>query len=200
MGYLLVVEVIAVGGFLGVQLAGVVAKAGRMLGPIGGNGLHHAQRLDEALRGFYRYEWRRFLLSVGSHFVGWMLGTVEALLILASLGLSGSLVIATVVEALWSSVRFATFFVPASLGPLEGANAAAFGVLGFTATAGLAFTLVRRARQVVWIAVGVVVLMAMRSTRSLGTRAPAAARSPQTGASRVREEIGAGPLGPSAAA
>jgi hypothetical protein len=63
-------------------------------------------------------------------------------------------------------VRFATFFVPASLGTLEGANAAAFAAFGWTASAGLAFTLVRRARQAVWIGVGVAILFAMGTTRS----------------------------------
>lgn len=179
MGYLLLVEVIAVGGFFWVQVAGVVGKTGRILTWVGVGGDRHAQRLDEALRGFYRYEWRRFLVSTGLHFAGWLLGVVEAFLILRSLELSGSLAIATVIEALWSGVRFATFFVPASLGPLEGANAAAFAAVGFGASAGLAFTLIRRARQAVWIVVGVVILVAMGPTRSLaGEQERAALPSP----------------------
>lgn len=172
MAYLLLVEVIGVGGFVGVQVAGVVGRAGRLFSWAGGRARRHAARLDEALRGFYRYEWRRFLVSVGLYFVGWLLGAVQALLILDALGLSGSLVTATIIEALWSGVRFATFFVPASLGTLEGANAAAFGGFGFSATAGLAFTLVRRACQVVWIGVGVVILVAMRPTRALAGEGP----------------------------
>ena len=167
MGYLLLIEVLAIGGFLAVQMTGIIGKAGRILSRAGVKGIRHAQRLDEALRGFYRYEWRRFSLSVGLHFVGWSLGAMEAFLILYSLQLPASLVMATVIEALWSGVRFATFFVPASLGPLEGANAAAFAAFGFGASAGLAFTLVRRARQAVWIGLGVVILMAMRPAGSL---------------------------------
>ncbi len=50
-----------------------------------------------------------------------------------------------------------------NIGALEGANAAAFAALGFTASAGLAFTLVRRGRQVVWIMIGLLTLVAMRS-------------------------------------
>jgi len=37
---------------------------------------------------------------------------------------------ALVLEALGSAVLFVTFFVPVSLGPLEGANALAFGAVG----------------------------------------------------------------------
>jgi uncharacterized membrane protein YbhN (UPF0104 family) len=166
MGYLLLVEVLGVGGFVWVQMAGVVGKTGRILSWAGVEALRRAQRLDVALRGFYRDEWRRFLLSMGLHFAGGLVGVVEALLILHSLKLPGSLIMATIIDALWSAVRFATFFVPASLGPLEGAIAAAFGVVGFGASAGLAFTIVRRARQVVWIGLGVVILMAMNPSRS----------------------------------
>jgi len=72
-------------------------------------------------------------------------------------------VTATAIEALGSGVRFATFLVPASLGAFEGANAAAFGALGFGAGAGLAFSFVRRARQVAWVVIGV--LLALPSLR-----------------------------------
>jgi uncharacterized protein (TIRG00374 family) len=167
MAYLLVVEVIAVSGFVGVQIAGMVGKAGRLLSWAGVKGTRQVEQLDEALRGFYRQEWRRFLQSTGLYLVGWLLGAVQALLILRSLGLRASLGTATVIEALWSAVRFATFYVPASLGTLEGANAASFGAFGFAASAGLAFTLVRRACQAVWIGFGCVVLVAMRPTRSV---------------------------------
>jgi len=162
MLYFFVVELIGAGGFLGVQVAGAVGKAGRMLAWVGGSGIRHAQQLDEALRSFYRNHWPRFLVSVALYLVGWLLGAVQGVLILQSLGLPGSLVTATIVEALWSAVRFTTFFVPASLGTLEGALAAAFGAFGFSAGAGLAFTLIRRASQAVWIGVGVIVLLAMR--------------------------------------
>jgi uncharacterized protein (TIRG00374 family) len=162
---LLVVEVLAALGFLGVQLAGVVARAGRVLDWTGLDGTQHARQLDESLRGFYRREWPRFLVSVGLYFVGWLIAVAQAWVVLHSLELPASLVTATIVEALWSAVRFATFYVPASLGTLEGANAGAFRAFHWGASAGLAFTLIRRACQVVWIGVGVIILVAMRPTR-----------------------------------
>lgn len=170
MGSLLLVEVIAVGGFLTVQVVGVIGHAGRVLAWTGAKGLDQARQLDGALRGFYRREWRAFLLSAGFHFAGWLIGAVEALVILSSLGIPASLPDALVIEALGSGVRFATFYVPASLGPLEGANAAAFTAFGWAASAGLAFTLVRRARQAVWIGVGVTILVAMDAPRLLAGR------------------------------
>jgi uncharacterized membrane protein YbhN (UPF0104 family) len=98
------------------------------------------------------------------HLLGWILGVLEALLIMRVLGIPASAAIATLIEALGSAVRFATFFVPGSLGALEGANTAAFGMLGLGASAGLAFSLVRRGRQIVWIGIGLVVLAVSRAS------------------------------------
>lgn len=170
MAYLLLVQVIAVSGFILVQVAGGVGRVGRLLAWVGGG--HGVHRIDGAVRTFYRSHWRALFLSVGFHFVSWLVGAVEALLILHSLHVPASLVTATVIEALGSGVRFATFFVPASLGTLEGANAAAFAALGWAASDGLAFTFVRRGRQMVWIGLGLSVLVAMGATRA-SVRAPA---------------------------
>jgi uncharacterized membrane protein YbhN (UPF0104 family) len=163
MLWLLVVEVLAVGGLVSVQVAGLVARAGRLLKMFGAiENTAYAERLDRALRHYYRTEWRRFSLSLGFHLLGWLLGALEAVVILWALGVHAPVATATVIEALGSGVRFATFLVPAGLGPFEAANAAAFAALGFGAGAGLAFSFVRRARQAVWIVIGIVVLLRMR--------------------------------------
>jgi uncharacterized membrane protein YbhN (UPF0104 family) len=166
MCYLLIVEVIGVGGFILAQVAGGVGRAGRLLAWVGaGRGV---RRVDGAVRGFYRSHWRSLLLSVGCHFASWLVGTVEVLLILQGLQVPASLVTATVIEALGTGVRFATFFVPASLGTLEGAYAAAFAALGWAASDGLVFSLVRRGRQAVWIGLGLAILVTMGATRAAG--------------------------------
>jgi uncharacterized protein (TIRG00374 family) len=162
MLWLLVVEIAAVAGFVGVQVAGLVGRAGRLLEWFGvvkpGD---QAQRLDVALRDYYRHDWHRLTLSTGFHLAGWLLGAFEAYVILFFLGIPVTLVTATVIEALGAGVRFATFLVPASLGAFESANAAAFEAMGLGAGAGLAFSFVRRARQLVWIAIGMAVLAVM---------------------------------------
>ena len=163
MMWLLVVEVVAVGGFAGVQVSGLVARGGRVLKTFGViEDTAYAETLDRALRDYYRKEWRRLGLSLGFHLVGWLLGALDAFIILWALGLSVSLTTATIIEALGSGVRFATFLVPANLGPSEAANAVAFAALGLGAGAGLAFSFVRRARQAVWVVLGLVVLAVMR--------------------------------------
>jgi len=163
MTWLLVVEILALGGFLGAQLSGLVARGGRLLRMLGAiESIASAERLDHALRDYYRTQWRRFGLSLGFHLAGWLLGALDTLVILWALGVTASVTTATIVEALGSGVRFATFLVPASLGPSEAANAAAFAALGFGAGAGLAFSFIRRARQAVWVVIGLAVLLAMR--------------------------------------
>ena len=162
MLWLLVIEIAAVAGFVGVQVAGVVGRAGRLLEWVGViQRPDYAQRLDAALRDYYRRDWRRLSLSTGFNLAGWLLGAVEAYLILSFLAIPADLLTATVIEALGAGVRFAAFLVPASLGAFETANAAAFEALGFGAGAGLAFSFVRRARQVVWIGIGLLVLATM---------------------------------------
>jgi uncharacterized protein (TIRG00374 family) len=163
---LLAVEVVAVGGFVLVQMTGGVGRISRILRWLGvGRGV---RRVDAVVRQFYRAHWRSFLLSVASHFASWFVGTMEGLLILRSLHVPASVATATVVEALGTGVRFATFFVPASLGTLEGAIAAAFAALGWAASDGVAFSLVRRGRQVVWVGLGLVVLSVTGVRRATG--------------------------------
>jgi uncharacterized membrane protein YbhN (UPF0104 family) len=177
MLWLLAVEIVAVGGFFGAQVAGLVAHGGRILRWSGVvSDVSAADDLDAALRGYYREAWRRFALSVGVHVVGWLLGALETWAMLWMLGVTGHVLTATVIEALGSGVRFASFMVPASLGAFEGANAAAFTALGFGAGAGLAFSFVRRARQAVWITLGVIVLVAMPWLDARRPSPPAARR------------------------
>jgi uncharacterized protein (TIRG00374 family) len=177
MAALLLVEVVCIGGFILVQNVGLVGRAGWVLSWLGVRGQSQARRFDDTLRHFYRSEWRSLLGSVAAHLLGCLLGVVEGLVVLAALGLPASLTAATVLEALGTGVRFATFFIPASLGSLEGANAAAFSAFGWAASAGLAFTLVRRGRQAVWIAVGIAILLAMGVTRA-GAKQAAETGSP----------------------
>ena len=60
MLWLLTVEVLAVGGFFGAQIAGLVGRAGRVLVWAGVTAdAAAAESLDASLRHYYRREWRR---------------------------------------------------------------------------------------------------------------------------------------------
>ena len=164
---LLGVELLLVGGFFVTQVAGLVKRVGRLLAWSGLiKDASAAEELDTRLRRYYRESWRRFALSVSFHFCGWLLGALEVLVILYVLEIPVSVVTAVVIEAVGSGVRFASFLVPGSLGVLEGANTGVFNALELGASAGLAFSLVRRARQGVWIGIGLIVLVVARMQAS----------------------------------
>jgi hypothetical protein len=100
MVWLLLVEVICVGGLFLVQVAGLVSWGGRLLAVRPLQSVTPAEQLDQTLRHFYRHEWWRFSLSVGYHLLGWLLGVIETLLILYVLQIPASLTAAIVIEAL----------------------------------------------------------------------------------------------------
>src|SRR5882724_8748901 len=86
MTWLLLGEVLAVAGFVGVQVSGLVARGGRLLRLVGAIAdTAYAETLDRALRDYYRTEWRRLALSLGFHLAGWILGILDALVILWAL-------------------------------------------------------------------------------------------------------------------
>jgi uncharacterized protein (TIRG00374 family) len=163
MLWMLVIEVAAVGGFLATQLSGLIGRAG---GLIRAFGLLQADasvtRLDQDLRGYYRSHGARFLSSVAWHSLGCATSVAETWAIMWAIGVPTSALTATVIDSIGSGIRFATFLVPASLGALESGNAAAFAALGLGASAGLVFSLVRRARQAIWIGVGICLLVGMQ--------------------------------------
>src|SRR5256712_838190 len=121
MFWLLLVEVLAVGGFVAVQAGGVLGHGGRLLGRFvflerlaGGLG-----RLDDSLAVFYRREPLRLALSTFFHFLGWIASAVEVWVVLHLLGVELSLTAALLIEAFSTAVRFATFIVPAYIGVLH---------------------------------------------------------------------------------
>jgi uncharacterized protein (TIRG00374 family) len=173
MMWLLLVEVLAVGTFVAIQVAGLLGNGGRALGRFqflarvaGGLG-----RLDDSLATFYRREPVRLALSVTFHFLGWLASALEVWVIMNLLGIEITLLAAVLVEAFSAAVRFATFMLPASIGVLEGGHIAIFTALGLGATAGLSFSLVRRLREATWIGVGLVLLATFRQVRPVAVAA-----------------------------
>ncbi|OLC15997.1 MAG: hypothetical protein AUH29_06375 [Candidatus Rokubacteria bacterium 13_1_40CM_69_27] len=166
MKWLLVIEVLAVGGFVLVQVVGVFGGGARLLKHLGladvGARTESLQKLDHGLRHFYRRRPGRLVLSIACHFMGWVLSGLETYVIIRLLGVPLPLLTVLVIEAFSTGIRFATFFVPGSLGALEGGHVMTFVALGLGAPLGLAFSLVRRVREAAWTAAGLVIFAAMR--------------------------------------
>jgi uncharacterized protein (TIRG00374 family) len=177
MLWFLVIEAIALGLFVLVQMRGMLGWTGRLLERVG---IRPARvqgmlgRVDDSLGRFYRTAPGRLGLSIWFHFVAWLLGSVETWLILKFLGSEVSLATATVIEAFGTGIKVATFLVPASLGVLEGGFVATAATFGISATTAISFSLVRRLREAAWVAIGLIAFAAMRPRES---RAPDPPRS-----------------------
>ena len=175
MEWLLVVQVIAVGGFVAVQAAGALRGSTRWLHKLGwlsGSRLESLAQVNDELAHFYRREPRRLALSIFFHFLAWLIGALEPWLILRWIGLPVSLAEAAALEAFSSGIRFAAFLVPGYLGALEAGHVAIFAALGLGAPAGLSFTLIRRVREAAWTGLGFLCLAPLR------VQAPSAAEKP----------------------
>jgi len=165
---LLAVEILGLSGFVLVQTQGMFERGRRLLERFGLRSLgggHTARRVDHGLAWFYRREPRRLVLSIAFHFVAWLLGALEAYLILRFLGTDVSLATAVVIEAFGTGIRFVTFMIPGSLGALEGGYVAMFVALGLSPAAGVSFGLTRRVRELVWVLAGLAVFAVMRPER-----------------------------------
>lgn len=168
MEWLLAIEIVSLAVFVLAQTRGLASFGGRLLARVG---LHRfarhegLDRVDRTLAEFYLERPGRLALSVFYHFLAWLLGAVEAWMILWFLGTPVSLVTAVVIEAFGAGIRFATFLIPGSLGAQEGGYAATFAALGLGGTRGVTFSLVRRIREIVWIAAGLVAFAVLRAPR-----------------------------------
>ncbi|MEP6959437.1 MAG: flippase-like domain-containing protein [Nitrospirota bacterium] len=117
----------------------------------------------------YLSEGRRFFLSCSWNFMGWLAGAIEAWVILSLLGLSHDPVEALIVQVWLAMVIRLTAFVPGNLGTQEAGVVMIFSLLGFTPESAIAFALLRRVRQLVWIAAGLGLLTHV--SRTLQARA-----------------------------
>lgn len=111
---------------------------------------------DRAITTFYHQSPRGVLGSFGFHFLGWLAGVGEVFLILRLLQIPVSVVTAWSVEALWLLLKSCAFLIPASLGASEGFLLLVCAGLGINAVSGLALGLIRRARELVWVGLGLV--------------------------------------------
>jgi uncharacterized protein (TIRG00374 family) len=115
---------------------------------------HKLRALDEAIRDFYVRDRRGFVFAYLSFFVGWLVGAVEVYLILYFLGLPVDWPSAVALEALAVFAKGGTAFIPGSVGGQEAGTVLLFVAFGYTETAGVTFAVVRRIREIVWIAFG----------------------------------------------
>ena len=173
-------------GFFAVQSYGVATRLIRLLdgAPFASKAaatLEHIRAVDGRLAAFYRRDWPRFATAMGGAFANWALGALETFVILWVIGYPVTFFDAWIIEAATQLARAGAFFVPAAIGVQEGAFVLICGLLTGSPTAGLATALIRRLRQIVWMAWGLAIAAGFRRRRDFSTddrRPPRPARSP----------------------
>lgn len=114
--------------------------------------------LDGHILNFYRQNQRSFAISFLLHLAGWTAGSLEVYLLLLFLGIPITLPTALSIEALSTLTKAAAFFIPASLGAQEGGNILIFLSFALSFQEGMTFSLVRRIRELLWVALGLLSL------------------------------------------
>src|SRR5262245_49072301 len=106
-------------------------------------------------------ERRRFGLSCLWFFLGWTAGVVEVWALLSILGISQEVSPAFLIQVWSVIVTRLTTFIPANLGAQEAGIVMVFSFLGLSPESAMAFALLRRLRQMGWIAGGLGILAKM---------------------------------------
>lgn len=116
--------------------------------------LEHLVALCGMMSGYYRQHRGLFLKSMAYAFFGWVAGVIELYFTLYFLGIPVSFKELWIIESLLQFVRAASFFIPLSLGAQEGGLILIFTSMGMAGPLGLAVSFVRRIRELVWVALG----------------------------------------------
>ena len=131
-----------------------------------------AQKLDSRIQSFYQQESGRFLAAVGWCFLGWCGGLLETYLILQLLAPELGWPTAISIEALAMILNNLIFFIPGRVGSAEGVRVGLFLLFGLPAAQGVAYGLVRRGREVLWLIPGFLVLLAAQGRKITQSELP----------------------------
>lgn len=110
----------------------------------------------------------QFSKSCIASFLGWLAGVFEAWVFLIVLGFPNDLWTALIIQAWLIIVVRLTAFVPGNLGTQEAGALMIFSVLGMPPEGAMAFALLRRIRQIGWVAAGLALLARTSHIRSAG--------------------------------
>ncbi len=146
-------------GFYAVQRWGAASRlarvlAGTRIGRRFERALDHMREVDHHFARFYARRPGRFALALALGFINWVSGAVEIYVIMWFLDAPVSLAQAWLIETVAQLVRAGSFFIPASLGATEAAMVLLYDALLGRPALGLAVALIRRGRELLWIAWG----------------------------------------------
>ncbi|MFQ5965824.1 MAG: flippase-like domain-containing protein [Candidatus Scalinduaceae bacterium] len=116
------------------------------------------RELDERIFQFYSYNKKRFFISFAFFFLGWIAGMIEVFLILYLLGVPIDYLSIYIIESLSTAAKGITSFIPGSVGGQEGGIIMIFITLKLSVGIALTFAILRRLRELIWIAAGLFIL------------------------------------------
>ncbi|MCR4290825.1 MAG: flippase-like domain-containing protein [Candidatus Scalindua sp.] len=125
---------------------------------------HRLKELDQSIQQFYSEKPKSFIISFVFYFLGWIVGMAEVFLILYFLDIPIDILSAYIVESLSTVSRAITSFIPGSIGGQEGGLIGIFMILNLSASVALTFGILRRLRELIWIAAGLIVLSKLEWT------------------------------------
>ncbi|HEX7125359.1 MAG TPA: lysylphosphatidylglycerol synthase domain-containing protein [Thermodesulfobacteriota bacterium] len=121
--------------------------------------------LDARVARSYREDRARLYQSAAVYLLAWIAGTAETWTILTLMGLSVDLQAAFAIEALSGLAKAVTFVIPASLGGQEGGNVLVFAGFGYPLAVSVGYSVLRRARELLWAGIGLALLSRRGRTR-----------------------------------
>lgn len=112
------------------------------------------QDVDARISQFYEREPGRNAATLVLHLVGWAAGGIETWAMFRLAGADITPIEGIMIEALFQMLKTVSFFIPGNLGAQE-AGLAFFGAwFGYAGPVGVAVSLLKRVRQLVWTGVG----------------------------------------------
>jgi uncharacterized protein (TIRG00374 family) len=112
------------------------------------------QDVDKRVSGFYTKERGRNVATLALHLIGWIAGGVETWVMFRMCGIDMPVWEGIMIEALFQLLKTASFFIPGNLGAQE-AGMAYFGAwFGYAGPVGVAVSLLKRFRQLLWMFAG----------------------------------------------
>lgn len=115
--------------------------------------------LDDQISSFYRKHPAHFFGILTYQVAGRLLGVMEIWLIAHLMSLPVTLPQSLFLASITVLINMAFFFVPSSMGVLEGGYAVVFQLIGGDPTHGLSIQIIRRVRTIVWTLLGLLLII-----------------------------------------
>jgi len=120
--------------------------------------LHIIYDVDRHLLEFYASNHAKFITALGLSWLNWLLGVVEIYVVMTMIGYPLGFMDCWIIETMAQLIRTGTFFIPASIGAQEGIFMLMGAIVTGNPSLGVAVSVIRRIRELIWVAMGLVIL------------------------------------------